>query len=214
MKPKLPTGKTQLQVRTARMEAFSDGVFAIAITLLVLDLAIPGSGNNLGHGLLEQWPEYLAYLVSFAAIGGAWINHNLITDHLEYTDPIFLRLNLLLLLFVAVIPFPTHLLLANFLGSMNSERIAVTVYGANLLAVSLLMSTLFHYAIRAKMIKKSAQDKEMGILTKKIDPTLLLYLVVIGIGLAFPHLAVFLYLLISIYIMIPFQSALQRSRRS
>src|SRR3712207_9118074 len=83
---------------TGRLEAFSDGVFAIAITLLVLELTVPaGSEHDLLGALMDQWPSYLAYVVSFATIGGVWLAHNVITEHLHRADPVFIRLNLLLL---------------------------------------------------------------------------------------------------------------------
>src|SRR5215831_20793881 len=87
------------RMRTQRMEAFSDGVFAIAITLLVLDLAIPvGAGRaDLLHAFLAQWPSYLAYVVSFTTIGAIWLGHSLITEYLEQADGILVRLNLVLL---------------------------------------------------------------------------------------------------------------------
>ena len=90
-----------------RMEAFSDGVLAIAITLLVLDVAIRPPGSPV-HQFLRGWPSYLAYLVSFLTIGGAWIAHHGLTDSLDRVDRIFLRLNLLFLLAVAFLPFPTR----------------------------------------------------------------------------------------------------------
>src|SRR5512136_2503166 len=91
-----------------RLEAFSDGVFAIAITLLVLEIAVPHvRGDRLLSGLLEQRPMYLAYFISFMTIGIVWIEHNALTDALDYVDAGFQRLNLLLLLFVGFLPFPT-----------------------------------------------------------------------------------------------------------
>jgi len=101
--------RRRFSLRTSRMEALSDGIFAIASTLLVLDLAIPPANGDVGHSLLEQWPTYLAYLVSFATIGNAWLNHSVITEYLERADAILLRLNLVLLFFVSVLPFPTHM---------------------------------------------------------------------------------------------------------
>ena len=71
-------------LRTVRMEAFSDGVFAIAITLLVLEIGVPeGAGDDLLDALLDQWPSYLAYLVSFATIGAIWIKHTVMTEYLD-----------------------------------------------------------------------------------------------------------------------------------
>ena len=80
--------------RTNRLEAFSDGVLAIAITLLVLELSVPEVGEgNLIDALLAQWPEYLAYLVSFATIGAIWVAHSAVTEYLQEVDPPMLRLN-------------------------------------------------------------------------------------------------------------------------
>jgi uncharacterized membrane protein len=91
-----------------RMEAFSDGVFAIAITLLVLDVAVHPPGTPLEQ-VLHAWPAYVAYVVSFLTIGAAWLAHTALTDRLAQSDSIFLRLNLLVLLVVAFLPFPTRL---------------------------------------------------------------------------------------------------------
>ena len=91
-----------------RMEAFSDGVLAIAITLLVLDLAVRPPGTPLEQ-FLQAWPAYLAYVVSFLTIGAAWIAHNAFTDRLDRADVLLLRLNLLFLMVVAFLPFPTRL---------------------------------------------------------------------------------------------------------
>ena len=116
--------RRRLSLRTTRMEAFSDGIFAIAATLLVLDLVIPAANSkHVGHELVEQWPTYLAYLVSFATIGNAWLNHSVITEYLDRADAILLRLNLALLFFVSVLPFPTHML-AEYLSNQGAERIA------------------------------------------------------------------------------------------
>lgn len=96
---------------TARMEAFSDGVFAIAITLLVLEIAVPaGSGDDLPRALLDQWPSYLAYLVSFSTIGAVWLAHTVITEHLDRANSMLIRLNLLLLMVASFLPFPTRLM--------------------------------------------------------------------------------------------------------
>jgi len=98
---------------TGRVEAFSDGVFAIAVTLLVLDLKVPKPGDLGGESLLSalarQWPAFLAYLTSFATILVMWVNHHKMFNHIRRTDDRFLFLNGLLLLFVTFVPFPTAL---------------------------------------------------------------------------------------------------------
>ena len=94
-------------LRTGRLEAFSDGVFAIAITLLVPDLVIPaGAVAHLLRSLGDLWPSYLAYVVSFATIGSMWLGHNAITEYLERVDTSFVRLNMLLLLVISFLPSP------------------------------------------------------------------------------------------------------------
>jgi len=92
-----PDRRRPFSLRTARMEAFSDGIFAIASTLLVLDLSVPATSSDVAQKLRQQRPMYLAYLVSFLSIGQAWLNHSVITDYLDRADSILLRLNLVLL---------------------------------------------------------------------------------------------------------------------
>jgi uncharacterized membrane protein len=93
------------------MEAFSDGVFAIAITLLVLEIGVPsGAGDDLLRALTDEWPSYLAYLVSFSTIGAVWFAHTVITEYLGRANSTLIRLNLLLLMVVSFLPFPTRLL--------------------------------------------------------------------------------------------------------
>ena len=101
-----PRGRRSLG--TDRLAAFSDGVFAFAATLLVLDIAVHPPGTPLQQ-VLHAWPAYLAYLVSFLTIGAAWLAHTSLTDRLARSDPIFLQINLLVLLVVAFLPFPTRL---------------------------------------------------------------------------------------------------------
>jgi uncharacterized membrane protein len=122
-------------VSTNRLEAFSDGVFAIAITLLVLELHVPEPGSGeLGHELLARWPSYAAYLVTFLTIGIIWINHHAAFSRLRSVDHSILMLNLLLLLTVSVLPFTTSLM-AEYLKEGEGERLAAGIYGASLLVM-------------------------------------------------------------------------------
>lgn len=122
------------------MEAFSDGVFAIAITLLVLEIAVPaGSGGDLLAVLGDEWPSYLAYFVSFASIGAVWLAHTVITEYLDHANSVLIRLNLLLLLVVSFLPFPTKLL-AEYVKESEAERVAATVYGINLFLALAMVS--------------------------------------------------------------------------
>jgi uncharacterized membrane protein len=203
----------RISLRTTRMEALSDGIFAIAATLLVLDLVIPAAiSRHVGRQLLEQWPTYLAYLVSFATIGNAWLNHSVITEYLDRADAILLRLNLALLFFVSVLPFPTHML-AEYLSNQGAERIAVTVYGLNLLAITGFTSIIWHYALWQRLVRKDNSEEDVRALTAKLDPSLASYVVAIGIGLWRPGIAVVLYLVIALFMIIPFRAVVREARR-
>ena len=207
-----PDRGRRFSLRTSRMEAFSDGIFAIASTLLVLDLAVPKVSSDVGRSLVEQWPTYLAYLVSFATIGNAWLNHSVITEYLERADAILLRLNLVLLFFVSVLPFPTHML-AEYLSSENAERIAVTVYGLNLLAIGAFTSLTWHYAVAEHLVRRDNKEEDVRAISAKLDPSLASYAVGIGIGLLWPQVAVVLYLVIALFVVIPFRAVFRRLRQ-
>jgi uncharacterized membrane protein len=128
---------------TGRVEAFSDGVFAIAITLLVLELHPPEDGDLLA-GLLAQWPAYVAYLISFLFILIMWINHHWIFQHIARVDSICLLLNGLLLLGITVLPFPTSIVSRYVLT--DQAQVATAVYSGWFLIVGLLFHVLWRYA--------------------------------------------------------------------
>jgi len=108
---------------TSRLEAFSDGVFAIAITLLILEIKVPppGAAGELGPALARLWPSYLALVTSFANVGVMWINHHRLFGLIERTDEGLLGLNLLLLLGVTLVPFPTALLAEHLRGRTSGS---------------------------------------------------------------------------------------------
>jgi uncharacterized membrane protein len=130
---------------SARVEAFSDGVLAIAITLLVLDLRAPGAGD-MRHQLLGEWPAYLAYLASFAYIGVIWVNHHQLFTRIAAVDLGLLWRNLGVLLGVSVLPFPTAVLSGAFRsGSRSNEVTAVVLYALVAGFMALTWLVLFHY---------------------------------------------------------------------
>lgn len=193
----------RFRLRSGRMEAFSDGVFAIAITLLVLEIAVPeSSSDNLLAALLREWPSYLAYLVSFSTIGAIWLGHVHLTEFLSEVSPGFLRLNLILLLFVGFLPFPTHLLAANML-SRDAERVAVTLYGAVLLVIALSLSSLWSFALNEKLVRLDPDHEDIQLLTRRLTPGLAFYLIFLLVGLFLPTVAVFGYMLVAIGLLIP-----------
>ena len=191
--------------RTGRLEAFSDGVFAIAVTLLILDIGVSGTaGHDLGAAIRGMWPSYLAYIASFSTIGAAWLAHNAITEYLDRADAAFVRLNLLLLLFISFLPFPTRLV-AEFIRQDKAERVAVTFYGIILLLSSTLLLVLWRYAVRAKLVRPDLADEEIELLTERLTPGLGAYLVLIVSGLFVPVIAVIGFLGIALYYIIPFR---------
>lgn len=124
---------------TGRLESFSDGVMAVAITLLVLNITVPG--EPLGHHLAQNWPTYLAYVTSFLTIGIIWMNHHVMIGRLARTDHSILMLNLLLLLTIAVIPFGTSLI-ATYLRRGHGANLAAGIYGGILLSMGVTFSAL------------------------------------------------------------------------
>jgi uncharacterized membrane protein len=149
-------------------------------------------------------------VVSFSTVGALWLGHSLITEYLEQADPILIRLNLLLLLVVSFLPFPTRLV-AEYLNSDNPERVVVTIYGLTLVFAVILLSVLWRYALREHLVRPDAADDDLTELTKRLTPSLVGYVILLGLGLFKPVLAVIGYLLLALYIIIPFQRV--RSRR-
>lgn len=134
---------------TSRLEAFSDGVFAIAITLLILDIKVPAAhgaaaeatgAHSLAGKLLALWPNYLAYFMSFAVVLVIWVNHHRIFTIVRRTDQSLLFWNGLLLMFVSLVPFPTALLAEYLHPGTDEFRTAVLVYAGN----GVLITGSFH----------------------------------------------------------------------
>lgn len=198
------------QLRTARLEAFSDGVFAIAITLLVLEISMP-EDDSIGDGLLSLWPSYVAYVTSFLTIGGIWLSHALMTEHLRTTDAILMRLNLAVLLFVSFLPFPTRLL-AETMNDTEDARVAAPFYGAILLVLGMLLAAMWRYGVSAGLVRSDTADEDIAALTQRLSPAVLLYLVAIVIGLLLPRLAPLLYISIAIFVLVPIASGYRRTR--
>jgi len=128
------------------VEAFSDGVFAIAITLLVLDLRVPDAGHLTVSQLLHAWPHYFAYVVSFLTIGIMWMNHHTILSHVTRVGRPLLVINLLLLMGVVAIPFPTTLVAENLHGGSGGP-VATVTYGLVMIAISAGFAGLWIYVV-------------------------------------------------------------------
>lgn len=141
-------------MESGRLEAFSDGVFAVAITLLALNLAVPGFGHGpLGEQLASRWPVFAAYVVSFLTIGIIWINHHALFRNFSEIDRVLLFLNLLMLFFIVTIPFATATI-AGYLGHSGPDAaLAAAIYQGVFLGMSLSFGGLFWWSIRCQHLK-------------------------------------------------------------
>lgn len=139
---------------TRRLVAFSDAVFAIAVTLLVLEIRPPTDYAHLLHGLGVLWPSYLAYALTFLFIGQVWANHHVMYDHIRVADRVILLLNTLLLMIVAFLPFATAVL-AGALRSGNGLRTAVVFYGIAFDAAALTFNAVWQYAARHRLLSET-----------------------------------------------------------
>ena len=138
----------------SRLEAFSDGVFAVAITLLALDLAVAGPE---GHGplteqLYDKWPAFLAYLISFFMIGIIWVNHHALVRQITKVDRTLLFLNLVLLLFVVLIPFSTATVADYFTRHDWDTQVAMMIYGGVFLGMSIGFSAMFEWTLHGQRV--------------------------------------------------------------
>lgn len=149
---------------TMRLVAFSDGVFAISITLLVLEIRPPSYYRNLLHGLGALWPSYLAYALTFLFIGQVWVNHHVMFDHIRAADRVILFLNTLLPMVVAFLPFATSVL-AGELRDGHGQRTAVVFYGIAFAVTALTFNAVWQYACRHRLLNPaldSAAAKAIG----------------------------------------------------
>lgn len=185
---------------TSRMEAFSDGVFAIAITLLVLELDVPTVSSSLSHALIAEWPSFLGYLVSFLFIGGVWVAHSRLTKLLLAADQVLVGLNLLLLLLVSFLPFTTKLMATHLQDS--GERLAVVVFGVNLFLASAMVNVILAHAARVPDLISAADAPELAAFARQRRVALTIQFIATGLGLLLPALAVLTYLVISLLILI------------
>ncbi len=152
------------QTETNRLESFSDGVFAVAITLLALNLGLPSgtkpdNANTLTHALLVQWPVYLAYALSFLTILIMWLNHHTLFRLIRRSDDIFMLLNGLLLLIITAVPFVTNLLATYLL--QPDRKVALVVYSGAGLVMAITYNRMWAYASHHGRLLDAAADKLM-----------------------------------------------------
>lgn len=194
---------------TARLEAFSDGVFVIAITILILELSVPELpktlpkeliAQELGRKLLELWPgKLVAYILSFVMIGTYWVTHHMAFHHIRRSDRTLLWLNITFLLCVSFIPFPTALL-----GHYFEQRIAVIIYSATLGFTSLVAQALWMYAARGhRLVDKDISPEVVAEVSRKNLTGSLFYTLAIAMSFLSLPLSIGIVLLVPILFIFP-----------
>jgi uncharacterized membrane protein len=184
-----------------RFNAFSDGVFAIVITLLVLELPAPPAGVSLPEGLAEAWPDFLGYIISFAFVGGIWLSHAAFTKLTKRGDDVSFRLNLVLLLFVSLLPFTTKVMVTHMTGP--DARLAVMAYGLNLLIASTLLTWLMSYGARDRdLVVDDVADDSLKRIARQRRSALILNAVGVVVAIVAPTVAVVLYIIVAVLFLI------------
>ena len=184
---------------TARLEAFSDGVFAIAATLLILNVSVTGA--PLGTALVHAWPSYVAYAVSFLTIGIMWANHHGVFSQIDKVDRTFLMINVVFLMFVAFVPFPTKLVAEN-IHRPGLEAAALT-YGSTLTLTALAYNALWFYAAKGRrLLRADADPKTVTGISRSFFPGPWIYLSATLVAFGWPILSIVLFALIAFFYML------------
>ena len=179
-----------------RFNAFTDGVFAIAITLLVLELSIPAVDGRLVPALTEQWQEFLGYLISFVFIGGIWVSHAGMTKLMRHADTLAYGIDLLMLLFVGVLPFSTNLMVTHLSGP--DVEVAVVIYGVNILLASICLSLLmFYIASERSLVIDGVADETLEAKVRQRWVVIGLNVAAIALAVVAPLAAVGVYLVMT-----------------
>ena len=192
-------------MRTNRLEAFSDGVFAIAITLLILDLHVPPLSDTpqgeLGGRLFELWPSYASYVVSFLVIGIIWVNHTAMFRHIERVDRPLLFLNLVLLLFVVAIPFPTGMMAEYVREGGANSHVAAAAYSVTMFGMAISFGGLWLWVVRRRRTLLGPATDQAAARSTVIRFTAgnVGYLILIGLAFVSAPLTLALHFVLALY---------------
>jgi uncharacterized membrane protein len=183
----------------SRLETFADGVFAIAATLLILnvDAQVSGDVGDLGDSLIHIWPSYLAYAVSFVTIGIMWVNHHWVMTQIDRVDRRFLFANIGLLLCIAFVPFPTRLVAEHIRGA--GARDAALAYGFTMVATAIMFNVTWFYAsVHQRLLRADADRAIVTGISRSYLPGPWIYLGAALVAFVSPTASVLLYLAIAV----------------
>lgn len=188
-----------------RLEAFSDGVFAISITILVLNLKLPELAktahlnHDLWRAIIDQWPKFLSYMISFGIVGLYWVGHHLMFHYIKHTDRMFLFLNNVYLMVIAFMPFPAALL-----GQYGSSRVAVIIYASTLIVAGLLYSNLWRYATKQhRLVDPNLSDRLIHLVKKIITAAPVIYVLAIALSFWNPRVSLIFFIVTPLLYIVP-----------
>jgi uncharacterized membrane protein len=190
---------------TSRLETFSDGVIAIAITLLILDVHVPHArhGTSFAHALAHQWPSYAGYVVSFLTVGIMWVNHHRMFKLIGRVNHNFLMLNVVFLMTIAAVPFTTALV-AEHVPDPDTRTLAAMVYGGLMVAVAVMFNVVWRYAAHGRRLLAPQADPAA---VEAINRSYVLGPVAYGmatlLALVSPWISLALYAALAIFYMLP-----------
>ncbi len=196
---------------TGRLEAFSDGVFAVAITLLVLNIKVPGldvpsdklpGDGDLWRELLKEWPMLVAYVTSFATIGVMWLNHHKLFKHIKRVDNLLILINLLLLLIIVFIPVPTALL-AEYFVHPEAHAAAVLFSGTFFLMASCFNILWRYAAYHNRLLGKNVDSQSVTAISRQYLFGPLLYLIVFGLAWINTLVCIILSFILALFFALP-----------
>jgi uncharacterized membrane protein len=194
-----------------RLVAFSDAVFAITVTLLVLEIRPPTDYNHLLHGLAALWPSYLAYALTFLFIGQVWANHHVMFDQIRAADRVILLLNTLLLMMVAFLPFTTSVL-AGALRSGHGLRTAAVFYGIAFDATALTFNAVWQYARRHRLLSETLDPAGATAIGRRFQLALAWLTTGALIGLLLPVLGIAVIAAFNVFYWLPIRGESPRPR--
>ena len=197
---------------TNRLESFSDGVLAVAITLLVLNIQVPAPGGHLGHRLAGEWPQYAAYATSFLTIGIIWVNHHAMISRLNATDHSILMLNLILLLTIGLIPFATALF-ATYLREGHGQNLAAGVYSGVFLAMAIAFATLNWHILfnKAHLLPSGLSEPRRRRILARSVRGLVPYVVATALAVVSPYPTLIICAALAVYYALPLASSFEPS---
>jgi uncharacterized membrane protein len=195
---------------TARLEGFSDAIFAIAATLLVIDIKVPPGLSDparLWAALRSLWPNYLGYVLSFVYIGLYWTHHYHLFDHFKRTDHIFFKINILFLMMISFLPFPTGLLAEYLHGPDAMRQIAVLIYTGSLWVTASLFLAIWLYAThRRRLVDRNLDEAVIQRHNWRYGLAPIGYAGAFIVAFWHPYASLAITILVSLFYLIPFQT--------